>query len=125
LTFPGGATRSSKKPRYDLIEPSFLEGIATVLSEGAAKYGVDNWKRGGPEFAGDILNHLIEHLLLWRSGDRSEPHLRNAACNLMFLTWYSIKFPHFFPPTGPSYLPPQAKAKADEKQEEIGFRDAA
>jgi hypothetical protein len=95
-TFSSGATRSSKKPDYTLIEPSFLSGIAGVLEDGLKKYGRNNWVKGGKDFAQDSINHCIEHLFKFANGDRSEEHLLHAACGLMFLNYFNQKNPEYF-----------------------------
>jgi hypothetical protein len=99
--FKSGAKRSGKKPRYDLISPVFLKGIAEVLTSGAEKYGEHNWKRGDKEMANDCINHLIEHLYKFKAGDRSEPHLFNAGCNLMFMAHFCELHPEWFAPSDP------------------------
>jgi hypothetical protein len=32
-----------------------------------------------------MVNHAIRHLVLWLSGDRSEPHAAHAAANCLML----------------------------------------
>lgn len=89
-TFASGAKRSSKKPRYDLILPVFLQRVAAVWTRGAEKYGEGNWQKGAndPEWIKDIPNHIIEHIYLYVSGDRSEDHLANIACNVQMLMYF-------------------------------------
>lgn len=83
--FSTGAVRSNDANgvRYDLISPIGLRQLAETYAEGAEKYGDNNWQKGLP--IGDTLNHLIRHIELWRSGDRSEPHLAHAAWGLFTL----------------------------------------
>ena len=57
--FPGGARRSDRKPRFDLIPFEFLESVAEVLTRGAVKYGPYNWKRGQKDFFLDAWNHAF------------------------------------------------------------------
>ena len=84
--FDSGAKRGAVlSTRYDLITSSLLDRTSITLSEGAERYGVDNWKKGLP--SADVFNHLIAHLLSWRDGDRSEDHLAHATCNIMFLMY--------------------------------------
>src|SRR5712664_3135525 len=85
--FSGGATRSDRKPRFDLIPFEFLEAVAMVLTAGAARFGDYNWKRGGKEFFLDAWNHAFVHLQKFKEGDESEEHLAHLACNVMFLIW--------------------------------------
>lgn len=83
--FSTGAVRSNdaNNVRYDLISPIGLRQLAETYAEGAEKYGDHNWKKGLP--IGDTLNHLMRHIELWRSGDRSELHLAHAAFGLFTL----------------------------------------
>lgn len=72
-TFSSGAKSSGTKPRYDLIPTWALQRIARRFELGAAKYGVDNWKKGlgDREFILDRINHAIDHLLIIRDRIRS------------------------------------------------------
>ena len=85
--FPGGARRTDRKPRFDLIPFEFLESAAEVLTRGAARYGPYNWKRGRKDFFLDAWNHAFVHLQKFAEGDRSEDHLAHLACNLAFMVW--------------------------------------
>ena len=85
--FVGGAKRTDRKPRFDLIPFEFLESIADVLTEGAVKYGPCNWKRGKKDFFLDAWNHAFVHLQKFKEGDRSEDHLGHLACNVAFMVW--------------------------------------
>lgn len=90
--FSTGAVRSNDANgvRYDLISPIGLRQLAETYAEGAKKYGDHNWKKGLP--IGDTLNHLIRHIELWRSGDRSEPHLAHAAWGLFTLMHFEERY---------------------------------
>ena len=85
--FPGGARRTDRKPRFDLIPFEFLESVAEVLTSGAVKYGPYNWKRGRKDFFLDAWNHAFVHLQKFKEGDRSEDHLAHLACNVAFMVW--------------------------------------
>ena len=85
--FPGGARRTDRKPRFDLIPFEFLEAVAEVLTSGAARYGPYNWKRGRKDFFLDAWNHAFVHLQKFKEGDRSEDHLAHLACNVAFMIW--------------------------------------
>jgi len=85
--FPGGARRSDRKPRFDLIPFEFLESVAEVLTRGAARYGPYNWKRGKKDFFLDAWNHTFVHLQKFKEGDTSEDHLGHLACNAAFMIW--------------------------------------
>lgn len=67
---------------FDLIHPLMLLSLAKTLAEGAAKHGRRNWELGSS--VGDNLNHTLRHICLYLAGDRSEPHLHHAFCDLGF-----------------------------------------
>jgi hypothetical protein len=85
--FPGGARRTDRKFRFDLIPFEFLESVAEALTAGAIEYGDYNWKRGQKDFFLDAWNHAFVHLEKFKEGDRSEDHLGHLACNVAFLIW--------------------------------------
>jgi hypothetical protein len=85
--FRGGARRSDRKPRFDLVPYEFLEALAEILTSGAATYGPHNWQRGQKDFFIDAWNHAFAHLQLFKEGDTSENHLAHLACNVAFLIW--------------------------------------
>ena len=85
--FAGGAQRTDRKPRFDLIPFEFLEAVALVLTRGAARYGPCNWKRGKKDFFLDAWNHAFVHLQKFKEGDKREDHLAHLACNVAFLVW--------------------------------------
>ena len=70
-----------------LIEPTFIQDIAKVLTHGAKKYGKNNWKKGLPE--DEIIDALLRHLIAYRNGEVIDPesgldHRDHIGCNLMF-----------------------------------------
>jgi hypothetical protein len=80
------------KLRFDLVDPYFLEGLADVLTRGAAKYSPDNWKNC-PEPFQRYYAALQRHLTAYAKGERFDPetglsHLYHAACCLMFLAYF-------------------------------------
>lgn len=83
----------NNKPRMDLIEPEFLEGIAKVLTLGASKYAPDSWKTQVAEPERRYYAAALRHLMAWKKGEKTDPesglsHLHHAACNLMFLGFF-------------------------------------
>lgn len=98
-TTPGTANMSSKftkydagKLRMDLIDPQFTEGLAAVLTHGAAKYSADNWKACTEPFQ-RYYAALQRHLHLYARGEQRDAesglsHLYHAACCLMFLAHF-------------------------------------
>ena len=82
------------KPAYDLIAPEFLDGLASGLTYGAAKYAARNWEKGMSW--GRCFGALMRHLWAWWRGEEIDgesglPHLDHAACCLMFLRAYSAR----------------------------------
>lgn len=62
----------------------FLE-LSIHFEEGAEKYGVDNWKKGIPEWS--YLDSAIRHFLKWCRGDNDERHDRAFVWNIVCLIW--------------------------------------
>lgn len=60
--------------RYDLIPPLMLKRLAAIYEEGAKKYGQAKYIEKPLPYS-VIVNHLLNHLNLWISGDRKEDHL--------------------------------------------------
>lgn len=60
------------KPQYSFIPASGLFGQAVVHTLGAKKYGPFNWLEQ-PVEAMCYVNAAIGHLLLWASGEDSDP----------------------------------------------------
>ncbi len=84
--FDSGATRSKLDDvRFDLISPLALRRLAATYSEGAIKYGDNNWRRG-MEFS-NVINHILEHINTYiaNSDPDGEDHLAHAAWGLFTL----------------------------------------
>lgn len=72
---------SYRKPialRLDLIPPLALRRIAAVYEEGANVYGESKYI-SSPMPHSNVVNHLINHLTLAQSGDKSEDHWAKVA----------------------------------------------
>lgn len=88
--FNTGSVRDTNegKPRYDLITPIGLHRLAMHYSNGAKKYGDDNWTKGQP------LRRFIEsakrHLAKVELGYTDEDHETAAVWNI--LAYIHIKF---------------------------------
>jgi len=76
-----GGKQSHVPVRFDLIDAKAMFAMASVLHEGAEKYGADNWRKISVE---DHLNHMIMHAYAYLSGDRSDDHLSHALCRATF-----------------------------------------
>ncbi len=57
---PPGSKYDGEKPRMDLLDADFLEGVAEVLTFGARKYAAHNW-RGGIHYS-RLIAALYRHL---------------------------------------------------------------
>jgi hypothetical protein len=81
--FSTGARRDiqENKGRYDLLPPAAIFAVSRVFEEGAKKYGDHNWKKGIPlsRYLDSALRHTFKHM----EGHRDEPHVAQAAWNLL------------------------------------------
>lgn len=79
---------SYRKPiavRFDLIPPLALRRLAAIYEEGAQVYGTSKYVTS-PMPHSNVVNHLINHLNLLQTGDKTEDHAAKiawAACTLM------------------------------------------
>ena len=85
---PGGIKLDSGKPRPELIAPSLITALATVLAFGARKYEDRNWEKGISYSR--VFGAIMRHLWAWWSGVKTDSetgcsHLWHAACCIMFL----------------------------------------
>jgi len=80
--FPTGAKRGSDLAgcRLSLIPPAALRAWGRAFAEGEQKYGRDNWLRGFPVTV--MVDHAMEHILSFLSGDNSEDHMGHALWNI-------------------------------------------
>lgn len=86
-----GKRYNQAKPRLSLVEAEFTEGLAKVLTFGAEKYGVGNWKKGLK--VTEVIDSLERHILEIKKGEVRDkesglPHWAHAAANLMFLAHF-------------------------------------
>ena len=81
------------KLMMSLMEPDFIEGIAKILTLGATKYGVENWKTLPADEKRRYKDALLRHTNEYMKGNILDPethesHLLHCACNLMFLHYF-------------------------------------
>jgi hypothetical protein len=67
----------------DLLPFRALIELAKVYEEGAKKYNDNNWRKGIP--LSRYVDSGMRHLAKWMIGWRDEPHLAQAAWNIMCL----------------------------------------
>ena len=84
------------KTKLSLIEPAFIVGLGDVLTFGAKKYGVNNWKNATKEDVNRYKDALLRHILAYLDGEKRDKetnlsHLYHATCNLMFLDYLERK----------------------------------
>lgn len=80
-----------EKVRLDLLPPELLEGVGTILTFGADKYGDRNWEQGMKW--GRVYGAMLRHMLAWWKGATFDPesgksHLWHAGCCIAFLIAY-------------------------------------
>jgi len=79
------------KIRMELVPPSLITAVGTILTFGAKKYAPRNWEKGIAW--GRVFGALMRHLWLWWAGENFDPethqsHLWHAACCITFLIEY-------------------------------------
>jgi Domain of unknown function (DUF5664) len=85
IDYPSGMRRdvADDKPRYDLIDRTFLKRIAIHLMLGAKKYGENNWQLAN---SFDEYNRFrasaFRHFMQWMNGEDDEDHMAAVAFNL-------------------------------------------
>lgn len=84
----------NEKLRYELIPSSTLSSLAEVLTYGARKYEVDNWKKC--KDVNRYIGALFRHIEAWRNGEENDPesnlsHLSHALANIAFLIDLKLK----------------------------------
>lgn len=81
------------KTMFQLLDPTFIEGFADILTLGAIKYAPDNWKKvPREEYERAAYHHWNEYLKGNKLDDETgKSHLYHMACNIMFLDWNDRK----------------------------------
>ncbi len=77
--FGGKQSRIAGRPT--LLPAESILRVVKILTVGADKYGDENWRQITQK---EHLDHALLHILLYLDGDKSEDHLGNAACRLLF-----------------------------------------
>lgn len=82
------------KNMLGLIEPQFVLSLGDVLTYGAKKYAINNWRLC--EDTSRYKDAALRHLYAYLSGEQKDQetnieHLAHCACNLMFLQYFDNK----------------------------------
>jgi hypothetical protein len=94
-SYEGGATRTPKAERRELIPKTAIDALARRLAMGAEKHGVNNWRKGGAEFRLATVNHILDHLFDYlENGNTKEANTDAIICNAAFLCEYEAKLPY-------------------------------
>jgi hypothetical protein len=93
-----GTKYDAGKIRLNLIEPSFINGLGSVMTFGATKYGSNNWKNGIP--TSQLYASLQRHLTSFYEGNLVDSesgldHLYHSAANIMMMIWMRKFNPKF------------------------------
>lgn len=85
------------KPRFDLVDPLAIEGLAKVLTAGAVKYGDNNWRNG--IVYSRLIASLERHLNAFKRGEDVDAetglsHIDHLGCNWMFLSYFGKQAAH-------------------------------
>lgn len=81
VTNEQGGKQAFTEADFSQVPPFALRLLAQCCGFGSRKYGPGNWKKIPIE---SQIAHAMNHLNEFRLGDRSEPHLVNAAVRVMF-----------------------------------------
>lgn len=78
----------SGKPRMALVPASLGVEVAKVMTYGAKKYKVNNWRK--VQSQEPYINALERHLAAYKNGEMNDPesglsHMSHIACNAAFL----------------------------------------
>lgn len=93
----GGIKKDAGKRRWHLLPDFLLEGVVDVLTLGAQKYDTFNWAKGMPYSR--VYDAARRHLVsfFWRKDDLDQEsglhHLDHAIVNLLFLRYYTMRYP--------------------------------
>jgi len=93
-----GAKLDNDKPRVDLVDGEWLLGVADILTFGAKKYEVNNWRKGISWSR--VISAAFRHLIAIARGEdydaeTGKPHAWHLSCCAMFLSWYLKNRPEF------------------------------
>lgn len=84
---------NSGKPRWSLIHYQSLLPLVEVLTFGAVKYSVDNWKKGFDKK--ELLDSMMRHVTALVDGQEFDEesklhHIGHIMCNAMFYSFHFV-----------------------------------
>jgi hypothetical protein len=93
--FKKDAKKDFSKPKFELLNPKFLEDMAKVLTVGAQKYGANNFMKAKPAEQKLYIGAIHRHLNQWQQGVKKDEetnvnHLVSVAINAMFLYYFDV-----------------------------------
>lgn len=83
-----GFKHDGGKPMLALVPPALIRAVGAVMTHGAKKYGVGNWKKVEVErYRHAMARHYCDYLEDPYGVDKDSglPHLYHLACNVAFL----------------------------------------
>lgn len=117
--FDTGARRDTQddKPRYGLVSIPALTRLAWHYTNGAKKYGENNWTKGMPYSR--FFESTFRHLAAWATGDESEDHLAAVAWNAFAImhfqeTGRDLELNDMFAYTAQDQIPSNQKKVVDD-----------
>ena len=72
--------QDTEENEYRYLSPEWLDEIAKGLTRGAVKHPGETWRTIPTK---EHAWRAVRHLVMYLSGDRSEPHLINASMRVM------------------------------------------
>lgn len=101
----GGIKFDSGKPRYDLIPPEPLDGLANLYALGAKKYEDRNWEQGLKWSR--VFSAMMRHAWKWFRGEDYDGE--DGQHHLLSVIWCAMAlYTYFVRGTGQDDRPPQA-----------------
>lgn len=83
------------KPQFSLLSSPAMQQLTEVLTFGAKKYGIDNWRKGQGLQWRRLYDAMFRHLVQWKDAveagrstadeESQFSHLAHLMCNAMFL----------------------------------------
>jgi hypothetical protein len=94
--FDIGMKFDSGKPDWSLLPMGCIEEAVKILTFGAEKYGIDNWKKLNSDRDIDrIYSAMMRHIVSHKNGDKFDDesgmlHLSHAITNMIFLLYNEL-----------------------------------